>query len=135
METIFEALSTAYILYALVLGVYAAVLAGRDVPLSGEFWGAMWMNTLLAGAILLVAGVMSAQGLRPRGADPDNPDVQIVRGVYYLYAIYFIISLPGIFAITRGNDNRLAALIYSGVALFNATAQYRVVFWLISAWE
>ncbi|MFP4321542.1 MAG: hypothetical protein ACLFTK_03735 [Anaerolineales bacterium] len=135
METIFEALSSAYIMFSLIVGFYAAVIAGRNVPISGEFWGTLWMNTALAGLILLVALVMTAQGLRPRGANPDNPDEQITRSVYYLYAIYFVISLPGIFAITRGNDNRFTALIYSGVAFFNAAAQYRAVFWLISAWE
>jgi len=95
----------------------------------------MWMNTLLAGAVFLTALVMTLQGLRPYGYAPDGSDALIIRDVYYLYGIYFIISLPGVFAIMRGNDNRNAALFFAAVALFNAAAAYRAVENLIEVWK
>jgi hypothetical protein len=135
METVFEGLNNAYILFSFLLGLYAAVIAGRNVPISGDFWGAMWINTGLAATILLVALILTAQGLRPVGVDPDHTDQIIYRDVYYLYAIYFVISLPGVFAIMHGGDNRRAALFFAAVALFNSAAAYRAVHWLLTGWE
>lgn len=135
METILQALNNAYILFSLILGFYAAIIAGRNVNISGQFWGAMWTNTGLAAMILVVAIILTLQGLRPYGPNPNDPNLQMVRTVYYLYAIYFIISLPGIFAITRGNDKRSAALFYAGVAFFNAAAAHRALNVLVTSWE
>lgn len=135
MEQIFEALNHAYILYSLIVGVYAVVLAAWSGTITGSFWGTMWLNTALAGAILVVALILTAMGKRPMGNDPDNPDNIIQRDVYYLYAIYFIISLPGVFTLSGGSDRRSTAIIYSGVAFFNAAAAYRAMYWLLSGWE
>lgn len=135
MEAIYQIFNNAYIIFSFLLGVYAIVLAGRNVPLSGNFWGAMWANTGLAAAIYLVVLVMTAQGLRPVGPKPDGSGEDVVRVVYYLYGIYFIISLPGIFAIMHGSDNRRAALFFGGVALFNAAAAYRAGNVLVTGWE
>lgn len=135
MQTVFEALNNAYILFSFILGIWAAVLAGRNLPLSGEFWGSVVTNTLLAVVIFIVALILTLQGKRPRGLNPDNPDDTIIRGVYYLYAVYFIISLPGVYTLSGGNTNRRTALIYGGVALFNSAAAYRAIYWLLTGWE
>ena len=113
---------------------YAASFAARSIPISGDFWGAMWTNTGLAGLIFVVAIIMTLQGLQPYGASPEGGG-EVYRDVYYLYALYFIISLPGVFAIMRGNDNRSAALFFSAVALFNGLAAIRVGYWLIDVWK
>lgn len=134
METLIHILNNAYILFSFILGIYAAVIAGRNVPISGDFWGAMWMNTALAAAILAVALIMTLQGLRPYGFAPDGSGELVERDVYYLYAIYFIISLPGVFAIMRGSDGRNAALFFAAVALFNAAAAYRALENLVEVW-
>ncbi|PJF44102.1 MAG: hypothetical protein CUN55_05675 [Phototrophicales bacterium] len=105
--------STAYILFSAILGVYAAVLAGQNQALSGNFWGAMWTNTFLASAVFIVTIILSLLGEPPQ------------RTVYYLYTFYFAISLPGVYAIMQGNDNRNAALAFGIVALFNSAAAYR----------
>lgn len=104
---------TAYVLFSAILGVYAGVLAGQNQPLSGNFWGAMWINTFLAGAVFFATLVLSLLGESPH------------RTVYYLYTFYFMISLPGVYAIMQGNDNRNAALAFGVVALFNSAAAYR----------
>jgi hypothetical protein len=135
MDAIFQALNNAYILFSIILGIYAAVLAGRNEGISGNFWGTLWTNTALAAMILIVAIVLTLMGKRPVGVDPDNTDNIIERDVYYLYAIYFVISLPGTHSLMAGNDNRRTALIYGGVALFNAAAAYRAVYWLLTGWE
>jgi hypothetical protein len=135
METIFEGLNNAYIMFSAALGIWAIVLAGRDVVLSGNFWGAMWTNTGLAAVIFIVALIMTAQGLRPYGTPPGSEEQ--IRWVYYLYGIYFIISLPGLFALLGGSDNRRgrAGIWFGLVALFNAAAAYRAAYGLIEVWK
>lgn len=105
--------SNAYVLFAAILGVYAAVLAGQNQPLSGNFWGAMWINTGLAAVVFAVTLILAVLGESPQ------------RTVYYLYTFYFMISLPGVYAIMQGNDNRNAALAFGVVALFNSAAAFR----------
>ncbi|NJL95080.1 MAG: hypothetical protein HC915_15870 [Anaerolineae bacterium] len=133
MEPLFLALNNAYILFSLILGAYAVMLAARGVPLSGNFWGALWTNTGLATAIFALALLMTLTGLRPYGIPPS--EARQIRWVYYLYGIYFIISLPGLFTLLRGNDTGRAGIWFGSVALFNAAANYRAAYGLVDAWE
>lgn len=116
-------LNNAYTIFCLFLGIYAAWLAARNVPISGNFWGSMWVNTALAAAVLVVTLILTAMGSTPE------------RGVYYLYALYFVISLPGLYAALGGEDNRRAALWFAAVALFNAGAAYRAGSVLVIPWS
>lgn len=134
MEDIFNILNNAYVLFSFALGIYAAVIAGRNEPISGNFWGSMWTNTALAGAVLIVAIIMTLQGLRPLGPAPDGSGDEVTRDVFYLYQIYFVISLPGVFAILRGGDDRRAALFFAAVALFNSAAAWRAGNVLVESW-
>lgn len=102
-------LNNAYILYCLALGIWAGLLWLRDQPLSGNFWGAMWLASGLA-VVSLIIGIMRAVG----GAQ--------FRAVYWLYEAYFILVLPGTFAMLRGRDDRNAAAIFAGIAIFTALA-------------
>jgi hypothetical protein len=119
MEDLFkilhEGLTNAYILFSIILGVYAGVLAGQNKPISGNFWGAMWTNTFLAGAMFIASLILLLFG------------VQAERIVYYLYGLYFVISLPGVFAIQGGTDDRRSAFIYGVVGVFNGLAAYRAI--------
>jgi ABC-type spermidine/putrescine transport system permease subunit II len=122
LETLHEATNNAYILFSFALGVWAAFIGAQNVPISGNFWGAMWTNTILAGLVLGVAIILFVLGIEAK------------RGVYYLYGIYFVISLPGVFTIMKGNDNRRAAIFFAIVALFNSAAAYRAGTELVKPW-
>ncbi|GAB4546410.1 MAG: hypothetical protein OHK0023_05990 [Anaerolineae bacterium] len=100
-------LYTAYILFCLILGLWAANSALRNKPLGGNYWGAIWTCTGLAVIMLVVWLLRSLSG--------EN-----LRWVYLLYSIFFIVVLPGTFAILRGRDDRRAAAIFAGVAIFAA---------------
>jgi hypothetical protein len=111
--------SNAYVLYCMAMGMWAALLWLRDQPLSGNFWGAMWLASALA-VFSFVVGILRAAG----GAQ--------FRTVYWLYEVFFILVLPGTFALLRGRDDRGAAAIFAGVAFFSAfaaisTAQRNVI--------
>ncbi len=124
LQDIHAGLNNAYVLFSFFLGIYATVIAGRNILISGNFWGAMWVITGLAAAILVVTIILTVLGDTPK------------RGLtYYLYAIYFVISLPGLYATLQGSDNRRAALWYGVVNFFNAAAAYRAGALLVTPWE
>ena len=113
MPQIHEILNNAYILFCLFIGFWSSVQAARNQPLGGQFWGAVATNSILAGEILLFSLVMALTG------------IQAHRWVYYLYAVYFVIALPGTFTLLHGRDDRTAALIFGIVAFFSAGAALR----------
>jgi hypothetical protein len=114
MPTIHAILNNAYILFSLALGFWCILKLVKHQPLDGQFWGAIAVNTLLAVAELLLALVMALAGIRAR------------RWAYYLYALYFVVVLPGTYSLLRGRDDRLAAIIYGIVTFFNAASATRV---------
>jgi hypothetical protein len=109
MNDIHNMLFNTYILYAVALGIWGAVMAGRNIPISGNFWGAVATGTILAAIILVVGVVMTLQGLRPE---------RVVT--YYLYMFWLVLMMPGLFSILRGRDDRNAAVAFSILAFFNA---------------
>lgn len=102
-------LNNAFMLYSFGMALWAALLWSRNQPLSGNFFGAMWLAVGLAGVGLVVELLHALTGgyLRPVG---------------WLYQLYFIIVYPGTFALLRGRDDRNAALTFAGVAAFTAFA-------------
>ncbi len=109
LDTLSAILSNAYILFCLALGLWAGLNALRGDGLSGNFWGAMWSGTLLGVAGLLVWLLRTLAG-------------EDLRWVYFLYSLFFVLVLPGTFSLLRGRDDRTAATIFAGVAIFAALA-------------
>ena len=95
-------LFTMHLLYSLLLGLWAAVLAGRDRPLGGNYWGAVLISALLAGAVLLLGLAMLAAGLRP-------PRLT----TYVLYMLWLVVMMPGTYSLLHGREDRSAALAYA----------------------
>ena len=109
-------LFNAYILYALILGIWAALIAARNDSIPGNYWGAVGISAILAGLVTLVGVVMTLQGLRPQ---------RIV--IYYLYMAFLIVIMPGLFTLLRGQDDRQAAVAFSVLALFNASTAFSML--------
>lgn len=109
LDALSEIVTNAYVLFSFALGAWAGYIAFRGGRLSGNFWGAIWTaaGLALAGLVLWVLRSLSGEPL---------------RWVYPLYMLYFIVVYPGTFSLMRGRDDRTAALIFSGVAIFSALA-------------
>ncbi len=111
LNTLATIIMNAYMLFGFALGIWAGVIAFRGQTLGGDFWGALWICTGLAAAGLLVFVLQLLAG-----EHFERPVINL------LYGAYFIVALPGTFAIMRGRDDRVAALIFAGVAIFSALA-------------
>ncbi|HVO43899.1 MAG TPA: hypothetical protein VMT34_14815 [Aggregatilineales bacterium] len=105
--TLAQIFNNAYILFCLALGLWAGIVAFRGGALGGQFWGAMWTCTLMAVASL---GFWAGRALNH----------EELRPVYLLYELFFVVVLPGTFALLRGRDDRVAAAIFAGIAIFAA---------------
>ena len=103
-------LFNAHILYSVALGVWSGVMAVRNQPISGNFWGAVATITILAAIVTGIGVIMTLEGLRPP---------RIVT--YYLYMSWLVIIMPGMFTLLRGRDDRNAAIAFSILSFFNAT--------------
>lgn len=105
-----------YILFSVALGAWAAVMAARNQPISGNFWGAVAVITIQAGIILIVGIVMLLSGMRPP---------RLIT--YGLYMAWLIVIMPGLFTLLRGNDDRSAAIAFSLLAFFNAATSFSML--------
>lgn len=116
MPAVHQILNNAYILFTFALGGWCILKLLRNETLDdGQFWGAIATNTLLALATLLWAVVMFIMGIRPSRAF-----------TYFLYALYFVVVLPGTFSLLRGRDDRMAVIIFGIITVFSAAAATRV---------
>ncbi|GAB4571189.1 MAG: hypothetical protein Kow0077_07220 [Anaerolineae bacterium] len=122
MAAVHQILNNAYILFSFLLGGWCILKLIRNETLDGQFWGAVAANTILALSILLWTVVMVLTGIRPH---------RMVT--YFLYALYFVVVLPGTFSLLRGRDDRLAVIIFGIVTIFSAAAATRVPL-LVQPW-
>lgn len=109
LNDIHNILFNAHIMFSVILGIWGAVMAVRSESISGNFWGAVATSTILAAVVLLVGLLMTLQGLRP------------TRWVYYLYMIWLVIVMPGLYSMLRGRDDRNAAIAFAIISFFNAS--------------
>lgn len=108
-----QVLFNMYALYMLALGVWAGSMAARDLSISGGFWGGVAISAGLAGITLLIGAALALQGLQPQR-----------MLLYFLYMLFLLVIMPGLFTMLRGRDDRSAALAFSILALFNASTAF-----------
>ena len=110
MEALHTILFNMHILYAVILGVYSVILSSRNEGMSGNFWGAMMIYAGLAGATLVVGLLLALQGYTIER-----------QTIYFLYMLFLVIIMPGLFSLLRGRDDRNAAIAFAILAFFNAS--------------
>jgi hypothetical protein len=108
LNAIHTILFNMHIFYSLILGIWGAVMAARKESISGNYWGALAVGTILAGAVLLLGILMTLIGLRTS---------RMVT--YYLYMAWLVIIMPGLYSMLRGRDDRSAAIAFSILSFFN----------------
>ena len=102
-------LAIAVMLFNTVLGLWGFIKFFRGDGMDGNFFGGVALSPVL-GLVQMVMGlILVSMGL---GVN--------VRFVHYLYGALVIISVPSVFAFTRGRDDRGAVLIYAAVLLLTA---------------
>ncbi len=101
-----DRLAQAMLLFTAIAGVWGLVLAVRRRPVDGTYWGVLASAELLFLAQALVGVALWLGGARPP------------RMVHLLYGTVAAITLPGYYVLSRGRDDRRAALSYGLLCLF-----------------
>lgn len=92
-----------------IAGVWGIVTYLRKQEIAGNYWGILAVGELLT----LAQGALGVT-LWVGGARPGR------LGFHVLYGIVAVISLPAYYAISKGRDDRGAALAYGLLTLFLA---------------
>ena len=110
LATIHGVLFNAILMYSGTLGIWATIMAARNRSISGNFWGAVVTLTMLSLVTLLVGIVLTLRGF--------VPEAQRLQ-TYFIYMIWIVIIIPGIFTQLRGRDDSSAALTFALISIFN----------------
>lgn len=102
-------LATAVMLFNVVLGVWGFIKFFRGDGMDGNYFGAVALSPVIGLVQMAVGIALVVMGL---GVN--------VRFVHYLYGALVIVTVPGVFAFTRGRDDRGAVLIYAAFLLLIA---------------
>ena len=101
-------LANAALIYFAILAVWGLARFARRQGVSSSYWGAL----VIAELLILAQGTLGAylwySGLRPG------------RGIHILYGLVSALSIPAVYAYTKGGEERREMLIYSVVALVTA---------------
>lgn len=116
LTMIHASLANTALLFAVVAGIWGIVLRLRDRNIDGNYWGILAVGELL----FLSQGLLGAY-LWINGARPGR------LGVHILYGVVLLIGLPAYYAITKGRDDKHAALAYGVLCLFLAAISLRAV--------
>jgi hypothetical protein len=113
--TVHSQLSTAVILYSVILGAWGIYNFTRHQDVTEGFWGALIIAELLILGQGLLGGLLWYQGYRPE------------RGIHLLYGVVTALGIPAVYVFTRGRDRRPENLAYGSVALLVALLAFRAI--------
>lgn len=108
LNAIHQILFNAVLLFSLAIGVWAIVMAARNQSISGQFWGAISILTLLSFITLAVGTLLWLTGFRHERMN-----------TYFIYMGWMVIIIPGMFTQLRGRDDSSAALAFAMLSVFN----------------
>jgi hypothetical protein len=108
-------LSTAVVLYVVILGGWGILNFIRHREVSEGYWGGLMVGELLIIAQGLLGGLLWAQGHRPD------------RGIHILYGVVTAMGIPAVYVYTRGREGRAENLAYGSAALIVGLLVYRAI--------
>jgi hypothetical protein len=112
---IHSGLARASVIFSAIIGLYGLWRYFRKQGISQDYWGVLAMGELLYLGQALMGVLLLGSGL------------QAGRWAHYLYGVLAVITLPGTFAYTRGQDGRREALLYGLVGLFMVGVSLRAI--------
>ena len=99
-------LATTALLFILFMAAWGFWRYFRKGGLDSSYWGALVIGEIL----ILVQGALGAY-LWLSGLRPD-------RGIHFLYGVAAALVIPGVWAFTKGRQERREMLIYALMLLF-----------------
>jgi heme A synthase len=93
-------------IYALLTGIWGVMTYLRRQPPDSNYNGALAIGVGLFIVEGLIGLILMLTGLQP------------ARGLHFLYGVTIMITIPGIFAITRGSNTVRESMLYGAGMIF-----------------
>lgn len=106
LTAIHERLSTSMLLFLAVAGIWGVGSAALKRGMTGSYWGMLAIGELLIAAQAITGVVLWFEGARP------------ARGIHVLYGAVALLTLPGYFAYSKGQDDSRTARSFGLICLF-----------------
>lgn len=115
MHFLHGGLANALALFTIVAAMWGLLSAMRHRGIDSSYWGILAVAEILALIQVLLGGLLYAGGGRP------------ALSVHILYGALTVLSLPIYYALSKGRDDRKAAMIYSMICLFVFAMSLRAI--------
>ncbi|MFL5733224.1 MAG: hypothetical protein ACJ78Q_08490 [Chloroflexia bacterium] len=106
MTAIHQTLSNMASIYSLIMAAWGLFNFLRRRPPDGNYNGAVAIAVILYVMEGIVGIILVLMGLSP------------ARGIHFLYGVTIMITIPGIFAFTRGRNSSRESMLYGLGFLF-----------------
>lgn len=115
LSSIHDRLATAMLIFLAVAGIWGLASYFLKRGMSGSYWG-----VLATGELLILAQAITGIALWLAGARPT-------RGIHLLYGAVALLTLPGYYAYTKGQDDPRTARAYGLICLFLVGISLRAI--------
>jgi hypothetical protein len=115
LTVIHARLASSMILFAGAIAVWGLITFLRGKKVDGNFWGILAIGELLFLVQMIIGIILLVNGESPG------------RSIHLLYGAAAILTIPGYFALSKGRDDRPAALIYALIAIFVIGIGFRAI--------
>lgn len=115
LVNIHTVLSNVTFLFFLFMGVWGLIRAITKRGVDGSYLGAMIIGEGLFILQAIIGLILVFSGARPG------------RGVHFLYGVFALVALPGLFAYLKGEDDNQAQWYYAVAILFLAGVAIRAI--------
>lgn len=113
--TLHSVLSRSAVLFFALIGIWGVFRALRKNGVDGSYLGALVIGELIFIAQAILGVIMLIGGGSP------------ARGVHFLYGVFALVALPGLFAYLKGDDSNQAQLYYAITTIFLAGVALRAI--------
>jgi hypothetical protein len=115
LTDIHDRLATSMLLFLAVAGLWGVGSSLLKRGMSGSYWGMLAIGELLIVAQAITGIVLWLEGARP------------ARGIHLLYGVVALLTLPGYFAYSRGQDDPRATRSFGLICLFLVGISLRAI--------
>ncbi len=115
MRFLHGGLANAMALFTVIAALWGLLSAMRRQGVDSNYWGILAVAEILALVQVLLGGLLYASGERP------------ALGVHILYGALTVFSLPLYYSLSKGRDDRKAAVVYSLICLFMFAMSLRAI--------
>jgi heme A synthase len=115
MRFLHGGLANALSLFTIIAALWGMLSAIRRKGVDSNYWGILAVAEIIVLVQALLGGLLYAGGNRPGS------------GVHILYGALVVFSLPLYYSLSKGRNDRRAAIIYSLICLFMFAMSLRAI--------